>query len=38
MDGLGAAEEEHLTATLLAALVAEFTAVPARTCESAIAP
>jgi hypothetical protein len=31
MDDLGAAEEEHLTATLLAGLVSEFTALPAST-------
>lgn len=31
MDDLGAAEEEHLTATLLAGLVTEFGALPART-------
>ena len=31
MDDLGAAEEEHLTATLLTGLVREFTALPART-------
>jgi hypothetical protein len=31
MDDLGAAEEEHLTATLLASLVSEFTALPAHT-------
>jgi hypothetical protein len=31
MHDLGAAEEEHLTATLLAGLAGEFTALPART-------
>lgn len=31
MDDLGAAEEEHLTATLLAGLVREFTTLPAHT-------
>lgn len=31
MDDLGAAEEEHLTATLLAGLVREFAALPAHT-------